>query len=115
MGICTGIPVVSLAAWGVTASDIYGWMGSLAVYGFITCYGLAAIALPIYLKRKHRLTASTILLSGSAGAAMLLALAGTVYPVPDRPYSWLPYLYLTYLAAGTAWFFIGRSLRSALS
>jgi amino acid transporter len=100
--------VAGLAAHGVSGSDIYGWMGSLAVYGFITCYGLAAVALPAYLKRNHHLTLGTILLSATAALAMLLALAGTLYPVPDAPYSWLPYTYLVYLACGTGWFYLNR-------
>jgi amino acid transporter len=115
MGLCTAFLVAGLAARGVTGSDIYGWMGSLAVYGFITCYGLAAVALPVYLKRNHHLTAGTILLSAAAGLAMLLALAGTLYPVPASPYNWLPYLYLVYLACGTGWFFLNRQLRPALA
>jgi amino acid transporter len=115
MGLCTALLVAGLAARGVTGSDIYGWMGSLAVYGFITCYGLAAVALPIYLKHKHHLTAGTIVLSAAACLAMLLALAGTVYPVPESPLNWLPYMYLAYLALGTGWFFINRRTRAALA
>jgi amino acid transporter len=107
-GVCTAVLVAGLAAHGVSGSDIYGWMGSLAVYGFITCYGLAAVALPAYLKRNHHLTLGTILLSATAALAMLLALAGTLYPVPDAPYSWLPYTYLVYLACGTGWFYLNR-------
>jgi len=107
-GICTAVLVAGLAARGVSGSDIYGWMGSLAVYGFITCYGLAAVALPVYLKRRHHLTMGTILLSVAAALAMLLALAGTLYPVPDAPYNWLPYLYLVYLVCGTGWFYLNR-------
>jgi amino acid transporter len=103
-GFLTALPVVILALRGVTGSDIYGWLGSLAVYGFITTYGLAAIALPIYLKRKHHLTNSSRILSIAAALAMLLALAGTLYPVPERPYNWLPYVYLFYILCGTAWF-----------
>ena len=115
MGLSMAILVAGLAARGVTGSDIYGWLGSLAVYGFITCYGLAAIALPVFLKRNHHLTAGTILLSIAASVAMLLALAGTLYPVPGSPYNWLPYLYLIYLACGTGWFFINRRSRTALA
>ena len=35
---------------------------------------------------------------------MVLAMAGTLYPVPEQPYNYLPYFYLTYLLAGLAWF-----------
>jgi hypothetical protein len=34
---------------------------------------------------------------------MVLAMAGTLYPVPDPPYNYLPYIYLAYLAVGLAW------------
>jgi amino acid transporter len=105
-GLLTALPVVVLALRGVTGSDIYGWMGSLAVYGFITTYALAAIALPIYLKRNHQLTNGTLLLSIATTVAMLFALAGTLYPVPERPYNWLPYVYLVYILFGMAWFAI---------
>lgn len=35
---------------------------------------------------------------------LLIALIGNLYPVPAAPYSWLPYLFLGYLALGDAWF-----------
>jgi hypothetical protein len=45
-----------------------------------------------------------------AGIAMLLALVGNFYPVPEGPYGKLPYIYLAYLTAGLAWFrFRGQS------
>jgi hypothetical protein len=34
------------------------------------------------------------------------ALAGTLYPVPERPYNWLPFVYLAYILCGMAWFAI---------
>ena len=39
-----------------------------------------------------------------AAAAMLLALVGNLYPVPEGPYGKLPYIYLAYLIAGLGWF-----------
>jgi hypothetical protein len=42
-------------------------------------------------------------LSGAGFIAMLLAIAGSVYPVPQGTYRWLPYIYLSYLVAGWLW------------
>ncbi len=50
-----------------------------------------------------------------AGAAMLLALVGNFYPVPEGPYGKLPYVYLAYLAAGLLWFAIRSRGKDALS
>jgi amino acid transporter len=111
-GLFTLLPVGVLTFRGVSGSDIYGWLGSLAVYGFLTAYGLAAIALPVYLKRNHHLTPGTFALSIAATLATLLAIAGTLYPVPDRPYNWLPYVYLTYILCGMAWFAISTRNRA---
>jgi amino acid transporter len=102
-----------MAAHGDSGADIYAWMGSLAVYGFITAYGLVAAALPFYLHRRGQLTAASVTLAIAAALAMLLAMAGTLYPVPAPPYDWLPYIYLAYLVAGLTWFWwAGRSRAS---
>jgi amino acid transporter len=114
-GLLTALPVALLAARGVSSADIFGWMGSLAVYGFITTYGLAAVALPFYLRRNHHLTGGTLLLSIAATLAMLFALAGTLYPVPASPYNWLPYFYLAYILCGVAWFFFRTRSQTELA
>jgi hypothetical protein len=50
-----------------------------------------------------------------AATAMLLALAGNLYPVPEGPYGKLPYIYLAYLIAGLGWFVVrARSKRVTL-
>jgi amino acid transporter len=103
IGLITLLPVAILSARGVSGADIYGWLGSLAVYGFLTTYGLAAVALPFYLRRVWTLPGGTLALSIASAVAIVLALAGTLYPVPDPPYNWLPYVYLGYLALGVGW------------
>jgi hypothetical protein len=43
----------------------------------------------------------------------VMALAGTLYPVPPAPYSWLPYLYFVYLLITLGFFFRNRQKRGA--
>ena len=104
VGLVILVLAVGLAARGVSGADIYGYMGSLSVYGFITVYGLVAAALPFYLRRNAQLTSGSLILAVAAALAMVLALAGTLYPMPAAPYNYLPYIYLAYLALGLTWF-----------
>jgi amino acid transporter len=103
-----GLPVVVLLTLGYSGTDIYGWLGSFAVYGFITIYGLTCIALPLQLKRQGALSITLLIVAILGGISMVMALAGTLYPVPDPPYSWLPYLYFVYLLVTVAFFFYTR-------
>ena len=104
-GIAAGLPVVILAARGASGLDVYGWMGSLATYGFIVAYALVSLALPAYLKSHDAHSGSAQLISWVACAAMLLALAGNLYPVPEGPYGKLPYIFFVYLLTGMSWYF----------
>jgi amino acid transporter len=49
-GTAALLPVAVLAARGASGLDVYGWMGSLATYGFIVTYALVCLALPRYLR-----------------------------------------------------------------
>jgi amino acid transporter len=103
-GIAALLPVAVLAARGASGLDVYGWLGSLATYGFIVAYALVCVALPGYLRDHGVFRPGAQVVPWLAGAAMLLALAGNLYPVPEGPYGKLPYVYLAYLAAGLLWF-----------
>jgi len=107
-GVAAVVPVAVLAARGASGLDVYGWMGSLATYGFIVAYALVCLALPGYLRAHGKYTAGADVLSWFACVAMILALIGNIYPVPEGPYGRLPYIYLGYLLAGMLWFFLRR-------
>ena len=103
-GALAALPVVILAARGDSGLDVYGWLGSLATYGFLIAYGLVSIALPRYLRDHGFYHPAARVISILALLAMLLALVGNLYPVPEGPYGKLPYIYVAYLAASLVWF-----------
>jgi amino acid transporter len=103
-GIAAVAPVVVLAAAGKSGLDVYGWMGSLATYGFIVAYALVCVALPRYLRDHGACRPGSRIIPALACIAMLLALVGNLYPVPEGPYGKLPYIYLAYLIFGLLWF-----------
>jgi amino acid transporter len=109
-----GIPALILMILGFSGTDIYGWLGSFAVYGFITIYGLTCVALPLKLKRQGALSKTLLVVAILGGASMVMTLAGTLYPVPDAPYSWLPYLYFVYLLITLVFFFRTRQRTSTV-
>jgi amino acid transporter len=110
------IPVTILAWRGASGLDVYGWMGALATYGFIVAYALVSAVLPRYLRAHGAYRRGAEIIPWLAGLAMLLALVGNLYPVPEGPYGKLPYIYLAYLVAGMLWFFwSGRTKRAEVA
>ena len=100
------VPVAILGQSGAKIDDVYGWLGSLAVYGFMTAYGLVAVALPFHLRKVGRLSVWGVAIAVLAASAAVAAIGGTLYPVPEGPLLYLPYIYLAYMASGTAWWWV---------
>lgn len=98
------VPVLVLAHRGVSGADIYGWMGTLAVFGFLTAYTLAAIALAVYLKKRGRLTIGKAILAGVAALVMIAVLIGNIIPLPPAPYRYFPAVYAAYLGIALLWY-----------
>jgi amino acid transporter len=99
-GVAAVLPVAVLAYGGSSGLDVYGWMGSLATYGFIVTYALVCVALPRYLRDHGVFHQGSQIIPWLAFLAMLSALVGNLYPVPEGPYGKLPYIFLAYLSAG---------------
>jgi amino acid transporter len=112
-GIAAVAPVAVLAARGASGLDVYGWMGSLATYGFIVAYALGCIALPGYLRQHGAYRPGMQIIPWLAFTAMVLALIGNLYPVPEGPYGKMPYIYLGYLCVGLLWFLLKQRGREA--
>jgi amino acid transporter len=105
------LPAAIMTLRGLNLFDTYGLLGTLATFGFVTAYILVSAAAPLYLRSQGRLTPQAMGISVLAIFAMGAALLGNLYPVPDAPYSYLPYIYAALLLIGFAWSTIwsGRS------
>jgi amino acid transporter len=111
-GVAALLPAAILAARGASGLDVYGWLGSLATYGFIVAYGVVCVALPSYLRDHGVFRPGAQIIPWLAGLAMLFALVGNLYPLPEGPYGKLPYVYLAYLTAGLLWFMFRARAKS---
>ncbi|HTW45130.1 MAG TPA: APC family permease [Acidobacteriaceae bacterium] len=107
-GVMAAVPVMIVAERGASGADIYGWMGALAVFGFLTAYALATIAMTQHLRRRGKLSPRWIALAAGAIVAIAAAIFGTLFPVPPAPYRYFPYVYAAYLLAGGGWYAVTR-------
>jgi len=89
--------------------DIYGWIGTVATFGFLLNYTLIAIAAPVYLHREKELQPKHIVLSVITVLVLLIPIVGSLYPTPDYPYNLFPYVFVAWLVAGGLWFIIRKS------
>jgi amino acid transporter len=97
------IPAAVLSLKGFGQFDIYGWIGTIATFGFIVGYIAVSIAAPVYLYRLKELKPQNVLVSVLGVAFVGIALVGSVYPAPPAPLNYLPYIFLGLLLVGVAW------------
>ena len=84
------------------ALDVFGYLGSVATFGFLISYLLISIAAPVFLWKKNALTAQGVVVTVLAVFLLMIPIFGSVYPVPDPPYNYLPYVFVGLMAAGAA-------------
>jgi amino acid transporter len=95
------VPLVLLIQ-GTATMDVFGYLGSVATFGFLLSYVLVSVAAPLFLKSRKELTALHLITSAIALLLLAIPIVGSVYPVPDAPYNYLPYLFLALMGAGAA-------------
>ena len=99
---------------GQAEVDTFGWYGTIAAFGFIVVYLLCSVAAPAYLRRIGEMTGGDLFFGGLGAVLMVLALFGSLYPVPDYPYNLLPYGFLAYMVVGAVWFLVLKARRPAV-
>lgn len=91
---------VGLLLLRVTLIDVVNYVTQLTSFGFIASYFLVCLALPFYLKRCGTLRSLDAVVATGAMIILGIVLLLSVYPIPDAPWLYLPYIFLLTLAAG---------------
>jgi amino acid transporter len=105
------IATAALALRGVQGSDMYDWLGSLSVFGFLTAYALVALALPF---ARRALGQHSHWVAGISVATILVMILIVIFDLKsasDEIHARIPWIYLGYIAAGLAWYAVRRAKR----
>ncbi len=99
-GFAAVVPAL-LISLGVSMASAMDYLMQMASFGFLGGYFLVCLAAPFYLFREHSFTFLRLLVAvvtlGVIGAVIFLSL----FPVPDAPWRYLPYLFAVMVFAGT--------------
>jgi len=101
--------VTAVLAWcGSSGSEMYDLLGSLAVFGFLTVYALVALALPFARRALGQHSHTLAVVSAFAVIVMILIAVFDFRSSSDSAHARIPYIYLAYIAAGVAWYWLRR-------
>jgi amino acid transporter len=111
IAITAGVMFVATAALslrGVAGSDMYDWLGSLSVFGFLTAYALVAVALPFARRALGQHSHWVLGISMLTVLVMILIVIFDLKSATDENHARIPWIYLGYLAAGLGWYGVKR-------
>jgi amino acid transporter len=98
--------LLCVALYGLAESDVIGYFGTVATFGFVFVYFWVSISAPVFLRKLGQARPRDDVLGAIGAVAMVLALVGSLYPIPPFPYNILPYLFALYLLIGVVWFLL---------
>jgi amino acid transporter len=96
----------------ITPLGVYSFLGSLLALGIVILYILMNLGLPRYYRRQFPAEFSMLrhgVLPVIGSVLMLLPIYGLLWPVPDWPFSLVPYILLVWVVGGTGYFFYLRA------
>jgi amino acid transporter len=91
---------------GSAYTDLLGYFGTIASFGFILVYMACSVAAPALLRKLGEAKPADYIGGGLGTVLMILSLIGSVYPVPAAPYNYLPYGFAIYMLVGVVWFVV---------
>jgi amino acid transporter len=104
-----------LALRGVQGSDMYDWLGSLSVFGFLTAYALVAAALPFARRALGQHSHWVASVSVITVVVMILIVIFDLRSATDATHARIPWIYLGYITFGLGWYFVRRPRTAALT
>jgi amino acid transporter len=87
-------------------TDLLGYFGTIASFGFILVYMACSMAAPALLRKLGEAKPIDYIMGTLGTVLMILSLIGSVYPVPAAPYNYLPYGFAIYMLIGVVWFVV---------
>ncbi len=93
--------------------DIVGWLGTLATFAFIYSYMATSLSAGKMLAGAKLFTASKKLIVATSMLVLAVALLGSLYPVPPKPYNLLPWIFGAYMVLGVVWCWRSNSTQAA--
>jgi len=105
----------ALALRGVPGSDMYDWLGSLSVFGFLTAYALVAVALPFARRALGQHSHWVAATSAVTVVVMILIVIFDLRSATDATHARIPWIYLAYIACGLGWYLLRRKRTDALA
>jgi amino acid transporter len=99
---------VALSLRGVQGSDMYDWLGSLSVFGFLTAYALVALALPFARRALGQHSHWVAGISACTVAVMILIVIFDLRSATDATHARIPWVYLAYIGLGLGWYWVRR-------
>jgi amino acid transporter len=112
-----GVPMLLVPAvfllLGNDAISLSGWIGTVAVFGFMLGYCLAAVGAAWFLRTRGEPSTLITLLAVISVAAMVFVFwanwipqypANGVFPGLTAPYDALPYVFLGWVACSLLWY-----------
>ena len=87
-------------------TDLLGYFGTIASFGFILVYMACSMAAPALLRKLGEAKPVDYIMGTLGTVLMILSLIGSVYPVPAAPYNYLPYGFAVYMLIGVVWFVV---------
>lgn len=112
-GIATALPAVWLTVRHASGFEVYGWLGTIATFGFVTAYLLVVLAALVHLRRRSRLSAWRIGLGGLTLSFLGWALIGSLNLDAKGAERWLAPVYFVLLVLGVLFGLVIRKLQPA--